>query len=365
MDLIEFLTTEGKTGSWAEIGEKFGMTGEAARQKWKRHRKGGSKKTEPKLKLKSKWQAQTSEGVQWMESYAAISESEEFDTEKLVELIAKKVSYPDYDPKGYSLNGLLSVVNLYDLHLDKISLKGTKDPTGSFETNIKEFKDVTEEILDELWGLRPEVICVPLGNDLYHTNSFIPETKRGTTLDYYLDPYESYSEVTSLIIDFLHQLHGIAPLYIPMLKGNHDEDKVFILGYWLDQLFKEIDTVTIDFTMDQRKYYKFGKNLLGFAHGDKEKRKINELPLIMAQEEPKLWGETKYRKFFCGDLHHTQTFKFLSAKDYPGVEINYLRGLSQGDRWHHDHGWVGIPRTAYLHTFQKERGEIRVDKFTI
>lgn len=361
MDLLDYLEENGKDDTWHNIGDKFGMTGEAARQKWKRHKKKSKK---PNLKLKSQWQVQTKEGVQWLESYTA-EDDNEIDIEKIIDLISKKVTEPELNLTDKPLRDLMCVVNLYDLHLDKICLRGTADPKHSFEENKRQFIEVTDEIISELWGIQPKQICLPLGNDLYHINSFKPETKKGTVLDYYLDPNESYAEVTSLVIDFIHKLSQVAPLYIPMIKGNHDEDKVFILGYWLEQMFKQVHTVKIDFTVDQRKYYKFGDNLLGFAHGDKEKKKINELPLIMAQEVPRLWGETRHRKIFCGDLHHTQTFKFLAVKDYPGVEVSYLRGLSRKDRWHHDHGWVGVPRTGYIHTFHEKKGEVRVDKFTI
>ena len=149
-----------------------------------------------------------------------------------------------------------------------------------------------------------------------------------------------------------------------MVKGNHDEDKITVLGYWLERIFKGTN-VKINFLRKQRKYIKFGDNLLGFAHGDKEKSKIAQLPLIMATEAKELWGQTTHRKMYLGDLHHGFEYQFLKAKDMPGVEVEYLRSVGTTDTWHEDFGWIGVPKTAYLQIFDEKEGELIRQKFNI
>lgn len=353
MDLISYLEKNGKQETWEELGKKFNISGEAARKRWKKHKKS-------KLTLKSKWQVQTKDGVKWLESY---TNKQTLDYEKVIGLV-KQLPKPTIQAPQPSLDKLLCVVNIYDLHLDKINYKGARDTKTSFMKNRAWFENIAKEMIAELQRINPEMICLPLGNDLYHTNGMNNQTKRGTILEYYLDPHDAYAEVTNLILWFVEELAKISHLYIPMIKGNHDEDKIFLLGYWLDHIYKDTH-VKVDFTMDQRKYMKFGENLIGFAHGDKEKNKIHHLPLLMATEQAYYWGQTKHRKFFCGDLHHTQTFKFLAEKDYPGVEVCFLRGLSGTDQWHSDNGYIGVPKTGYIHTFDSKRGELRVDKFNL
>ena len=75
MDLITYLNYKGKDKTWDEIGKQFNMSGEAARKRWLRHQ---MKETSPKLKLRSTWQVQTKEGVQWLESYRAEPEQIDF-----------------------------------------------------------------------------------------------------------------------------------------------------------------------------------------------------------------------------------------------------------------------------------------------
>jgi len=78
----------------------------------------------------------------------------------------------------------------------------------------------------------------------------------------------------------------------------------------------------------------------------------------MATEAPQLWADTKYRIFFLGDLHHKIEYKFLRVKDYPGVEVKFLRSVGTSDRWHTDHGYIGVPATAEAYLFSKTKGQI-------
>ena len=51
-------------------------------------------------------------------------------------------------------------------------------------------------------------------------------------------------------------------------------------------------------------------------------------------------------------------YKFLRVKDYPGVEVKFLRSVGTSDRWHTDHGYIGIPATAEAYLFSKTKGQI-------
>src|SRR5690606_1571640 len=106
------------------------------------------------------------------------------------------------------------------------------------------------------------------------------------------------------------------------------------------------ENVVVDTSRKQRKYRKYGENMFGFAHGDKEKGKTSQLPLMMAEEEKRMWADTTHRTFFLGDIHHKEEFKFLRAKDFIGVLVKFLRSVGTTDLWHYDNGYLGIPRTG-------------------
>lgn len=251
-----------------------------------------------------------------------------------------------------------AIINLYDAHLDKISLKAETGENVTLLDNIKRYHKGFDSLLESVLLHDPEVIIFPIGNDFFHANDFTGRTKRGTQIQYLASPEESYSLVCKVAIDCLHKLAQTgAKVIVPFVKGNHDEDNITILGFWLKELFLSCNNVSFMDGRKQRNYLQYGKNLFGFAHGDKEKSKINDLPLFMAQEMPNLWAKTKHRKFFCGDLHHEFEYKFLSAKDKPGVQVAFLRSVGGSDRWHVDNGWIGIPKTAYAEIWDKNEGE--------
>lgn len=258
----------------------------------------------------------------------------------------------------------LAVLNLYDAHLDKLPVKSTCGVESTLEENIQTFKNTVQRIIPYIKENKVEEIIFPVGNDLFHTNGMNSTTKKGTPIEYFGSPEDAYYAICDVITETILELAEIADVRVIMVKGNHDEDKITTLGYWLERSFRHTN-VSVDFMRRQRKYIKYGENLIGFAHGDKEKSKIAQLPLIMAQEAKELWGTTTYRKMFLGDLHHGFEYQFLKAKDQPGVEVEYLRSVGTTDTWHEDFGWIGVPKTAYLQIFDKNEGEFSRMKFNI
>lgn len=270
-----------------------------------------------------------------------------------------------YQEEASRIAKKIAVVNLYDAHLDKLPLKSTCGVESTLEQNLEVFSNTIKDIKKELNNVgKLEYIIFPVGNDLFHTNGMNSNTKRGTPIEYLCSPEEAYYQICDIITDTIKTLAAIAPVKVIMVKGNHDEDKITVLGFWLERYFKELNNsnknfnnVEVDYLRTQRKYIQFGQNLIGFAHGDKEKSKIAQLPLIMATEVKEMWGKTTYRKMYLGDLHHGFEYQFLKAKDQPGVEVEYLRSVGTTDTWHQDFGWIGIPKTAYLQLFDENDGE--------
>ncbi|MGV6816128.1 MAG: hypothetical protein ACWA44_02525 [Thiotrichales bacterium] len=251
-----------------------------------------------------------------------------------------------------------AVINLYDAHLDKIALKSETREKITIKDNVARYTESFDRLLAGILSHNPEEIIFPVGNDFFHANDFTGKTKKGTAIQYLAAPEEVYPVICDVVVECIHKLAQTgAKVIIPFVKGNHDEDNITILGYWIKKLFADSPNVEFLPGRLQRNYHQFGSNLFGFAHGDKEKSKINELPLLMAEEASKEWAATKYRKFFCGDLHHEFEYKFLRVKDKPGVQISFLRSIGGSDKYHVDHGWIGIPKTAYAELWHRQEGK--------
>lgn len=284
----------------------------------------------------------------------------------IVDSVDPAKNTPNTQDNAIKTSKNIAVINLYDAHLDKLPVKSTCGVEATLEQNIEVFLNTINKIKEFVINAgKLEYVIFPVGNDLFHTNGMNSNTKRGTPIEYLCSPEEAYYQICDVVTNAIKTLATIVNVKVIMIKGNHDEDKITVLGYWLERYFSELNksnnnfkNVEVDYLRKQRKYIHFGQNLIGFAHGDKEKSKIAQLPLIMATEAKELWGKTTYRKMYLGDLHHGFEYQFLKAKDQPGVEVEYLRSVGTTDTWHQDFGWIGIPKTAYFQLFNEDDGEI-------
>lgn len=259
--------------------------------------------------------------------------------------------------KNIISTGCCAILNLYDAHLDKIAIKSSTGVMSTIESNIERYNKAFNLLVSQISTYDPELVLFPVGNDLFHTNNFGSNTKKGTQLEYYTDPYEAYETICEVVVESIDKLSSMFKnVKVVMVFGNHDYDKIHTLSVLLQTLYANNPTIEIIGDRRQRKYIQYGKNLFAFAHGDKEKSKLDKLPLIMATEVPKLWAESKYRKFFCGDLHHGFQYKFHVSQDHPGVTVEFLRSIGCQDTWHVDNGYIGIPKTASSEIWKSDVG---------
>lgn len=255
--------------------------------------------------------------------------------------------------------GKCAIINMYDAHLDKIALDSETGESSTIEDNVVRYNRGFDLLLNGILSHKPDTIIFPVGNDFFHANDMTGRTKKGTPIQYLGSPEEAYSVVCNVAIENIIKLAATgANVIIPFIKGNHDEDNITILSFWLEKVFQNIENVTFLSNRLQRKYIQYGVNMFGFAHGDKEKSKVAQLPLLMATENKEMWANTTYRTFYCGDLHHGFEHNFARTKDQPGVEVRFLRSVGCSDKWHVDHGWIGIPKTGYAEVWSKDNGRV-------
>ena len=239
----------------------------------------------------------------------------------------------------------VAIINLTDAHIDKISFT---DQHTTIEDNIDSFTKVFDKLLHRCLNAKPEEILLPAGSDFWNANDDSNETKNGTPQDNLQLSKQSFKEGVKVWRQCIDKAKQYAKVVVPLVEGNHDQDKVFYLGEVLTYLYENDPNVEILNNGHERKYYKYGKNLFGFAHGKRQKGKTRDLPLVMLEENATSgWtGQTDNRVFLLGDIHHKQEYQFLRTKDFPGVQVKFLRSISPVGNWEHDQGYIGIPKTA-------------------
>lgn len=320
---------------------------------------------EPDKMKTNTWQMTNREGEQYNnhQVYVTYKIRKNLNFREVFDKLFEKYTDKLYEYKELSeirkANSKCAILNLYDAHIDKISIKAETGEDSDLESNIRRFKAAFDSLLLGIIKEDPELIIFPIGNDLYHTNNFNGTTKHGMSLQYYTSPEDSYAAISNIAVESILKLleHTNAKIQIYFLAGNHDCDNITILSYWLNRMFKDHSRVMLGDNRRKRKYHRYGDNLFMFAHGDKEKKKIAELPLFMAEESGIDFAECKNKKIYLGDIHHEQEFKFLKTKDRPGVEVSFLRSIGCSDKYHHDNGWIGIPKSAYAEIWAKDGSE--------
>lgn len=113
--------------------------------------------------------------------------------------------------------------------------------------------------------------------------------------------------------------------------GNHDEHSIFALMMMMQAYFENEPRVTIKLPFNPFAYHTFGKNLIGLHHGNGVK--ASNLPLIMASDMPEAWGDSSYRVFIRGHIHHKE------VKEHPGCIVESFRSIAAKDSWHNGAGY--------------------------
>lgn len=278
-------------------------------------------------------------------SWCASVESTDFDFSKfkneLIEAIRGE-SRPLPKVENHSDKTLL-LFSLPDLHVGK-----------------RPFEEISNDVLSAVVNLFDRIdfskkeyhILFVMGNDLLNTDSGYATTK-GTPQFDYVEWAQSFKDAVGLVKSVIELLLTYTTVDIINVPGNHDFKRSFYVGQVIQEYFK---AGSIDADENPRKYYKFGKNLFGFDHGE---LKFSEYPLLMVRERPIDYSQTDNWEWFLG---HQHTEKVDEIK---GFKMRFLPSLTRHvDEWHVRNGYIGNKRSAIIYKYDYEAGLIGTEVFT-
>lgn len=253
-------------------------------------------------------------------------------------------------------SGKLLVPSIFDLHIGKLAWGAETDEDYGSDIAILRFKAAINDLLQKTASYHPEQILFPIGNDLFNSDKSNPyaQTTAGTPQQDDVRWQKLFMLGKTLIIEAITKLSLIAPVHVVTVFSNHDHERVFYLGEILSTLYSDNPRITVDNSPKTRKYYQWGKCMIGLAHGHNEP--ADRLPLLMAQEEPHMWADTHYREWLLGHLHHKKKLLTQSTKDYNGVVVTYLSSLSGTDAWHFQKAYTGSIKSAEAFVYDKREG---------
>ncbi len=263
--------------------------------------------------------------------------------------------YPSIKREIKQSNHLL-VINPADIHIGKYASHTETGDGYNVEIACNRVLEGLEGLIEKSKGFDVDRVLFCIGNDVLHIDNVYNTTTAGTNQDVDGKWWEHFEVALALYVKCVEILREVAPVDIIHSMSNHDYQSGFHLAHALKSWFRNDREVTFDISVAHRKYYKYGKNLIGLEHGDGAK--MDNLPLLMAQEQPTMWSETKYRYWYLHHLHHKVKHKWRDAKDFIGVTVEYMRSPSGTDSWHSRKGFSGVPKAVEGFLHEKVSGQV-------
>jgi hypothetical protein len=257
-------------------------------------------------------------------------------------------------------------ITVFDLHLGKLAWGGE---TGeNYDTKIarQRFLTTISTLIQRANGFNYNKILFPIGNDFFNSDTIFNTTTKGTPQDEDLRWQKTFNVGVRLLIDAINLLKQIGvPIDVVNIPGNHDFERSYYMGEYLVAWFNNDPIVKVNNGASPRKYYRFGKVLLGLTHGSEEKE--GSLPLLMASdiESKPMWSETIYHEWHVGHIHRKRDVKYAVSLDKSrmtdeelGVTVRYLSSLTGTEEWHHKKGFIGALKAGEGFIWNDETGLI-------
>lgn len=228
-------------------------------------------------------------------------------------------------------DGHLLIIDPADIHIGKLSQEFETGEDYNEQIAVKRVLEGVKGILEKAKGFNIDKILFIGGNDVLHIDSPKRETTAGTKQDTSGSWHSNFLVAKQMYIEVIELLLPIADVHFVFNPSNHDFMSGFFLCSIIETYFHNCKNISFDCDLKPRKYYAYGKNLIGSCHGDGAK--INDLGAIMSIEAKHLWAFADHRYFFTHHVHHK------SSKDGYGITYESLRSPSGTDAWHNKKGY--------------------------
>lgn len=273
----------------------------------------------------------------------------------LDEIRSTSVKVPKMPSKKYS-DPCLFEADLFDAHIGQLVWGLESGENYDLKIARETYLTAIKKLIERVSPYNIERILFPIGNDYYNVNGGDSMTYAGTLQHEDARWKKTFKMGCGILFESIEMLSKVAPVDVVTVVGNHDKDAAFFAGEVVDAKFCNDKNISVDNSPSQRKYYRYGKCLIGLTHGKEEK--VADLPLIMANEQKQNWNETKFREWHIGHVHHKKEYKYLSSEEFKGVTIRVLRALTATDAWHNEKGYIGSLRAAEGFIWNKNEGLI-------
>lgn len=243
----------------------------------------------------------------------------------------------------------LAVYPLGDPHVGMLSW----EPETGQNWDLKIAEQAFCSIFDRVVRTAPrckEALIINLG-DFFHVDNLEGVTSRSGN---FLDKDGRFAKMILIGIKIIRQMIATAlehhrHVTVINVIGNHDDTSAIFLSVALKHIYENEPRVHIDESCAPFHYYKFGQVLIGAHHG--HTCKMEKLPAVMAADKPKEWGDSQFRYWLTGHIHHD------SKQEHPGCMVESFRTLAARDAYANAGGWRSGQDTKCI-VYHQDHGEI-------
>ena len=283
------------------------------------------------------------------------AEQEEKWQEEFLARIQKQA--PQYKvQKKKVTDGHLHLIDIADLHIGKLALDNDNNRLYNIEQAVASADGAVESLVTRGQGYNIEEFLLPIGNDVLHVDGKGNTTTSGTPQMVAGHWTEMVDAAFDLYVRLAENLASVAPVRLIHCRDNHAEHLSYMLARMVEAQLSNHKWVTTHISHQDRSYYQYGQVMIGMDHG--HGAKLRDLPQIAAAEAPKMWGDTNKRYFYRHHLHHASRTEHQVLKDLPGLTVQYMRAPCPPDDWHHDQGYIGVPKAVDSFVIHPQMGQV-------
>ena len=251
-------------------------------------------------------------------------------------------------------DGLWQVLVISDTHFGAYSWSKT---TGGSDYDLDLAEQLVGKAGAELVAVgdahKPTRRTIAFLGDLFHYDTPSGTTTGGTPLERDGRLQKMIQVGCDSLLRIVERSAASAPTDVVIVNGNHDEVLTWAFQRILVERFRGSKAVTIKPDFLSRQYLTHGRNLLGFTHGHKAKRK---LPQIMALEQREAWSRSTYREWHTGHLHHQAAEHNKPLDTLDGVIVRTAPTICPPDDWHSANGFLGARQACETFLYSPDGG---------
>jgi UDP-2,3-diacylglucosamine pyrophosphatase LpxH len=280
-------------------------------------------------------------------------------TRECVEAMIQAASKPLRKPltkavKAPKPDGLWQVLVIADTHFAKYAWRET---TGGDDYDLTIAERLVGEATEELLAMgdtyKPVRRTIALLGDLFHYDTPAGTTTSGTPLERDGRLQKMIAVGCDSLLGAIERSAATVPTDVTIVNGNHDETLTWAFQRIMQERFRNDRRVRIDGRYTGRQYVTHGRNLLGFVHGHRAKRK---LPQIMALEAAADWSQCPYREWHTGHFHSQAAEWQRPIETLDGVIVRTAPALCPPDDWHSVNGFIGSRQACETFIYSPEGG---------